>query len=308
MAALERFVAQELERQIDPEVARFAAELAHLAQGAAAAVLFYGSSLRTGALDGVLDFYVLVDRLSAWPQNRLAAAANAWLPPNVEFRTSGSLRLRAKVAVLRSDQFDSLARGVGVDTSVWARFAQPAAIAWSRDAVAKAHAISSVAQAAATAARWAALLGPARGPAVGFWNALFAETYATELRIERRGRAGEIVAHADARYAALLPLAWAGAGVRFSQDQDGALAPDLTPQEQGAAQRAWRRRRAIGKPLTVLRLMKAVFTFAGAAEYAVWKIERHTGVRVELTPWRRRHPILAAPGVAVQLWRAGVLR
>ena len=63
---------------------------------------------------------------------------------------------------------------------------------------------------------------------------------------------------------------------------------------------AWRRRRVLGRPLNVARLMKAAFTFEGAARYAAWKIERHTGVPVTVTPWRERHPILAAPGV---LWR-----
>ena len=53
------------------------------------------------------------------------------------------------------------------------------------------------------------------------------------------------------------------------------------------------------KPLNVLRLLKASSTFEGAARYAAWKIERHTGVAVDVTPWRERHPVLAAPGVAL---------
>ena len=40
------------------------------------------------------------------------------------------------------------------------------------------------------------------------------------------------------------------------------------------------------------------------ARYAAWKIERHTGVPVKLTPWRERHPILAAPLVLWQVWRS----
>ena len=52
-----------------------------------------------------------------------------------------------------------------------------------------------------------------------------------------------------------------------------------------------------------VRLVKAAFTFDGAARYAAWKIERHTGVPIMLTPWRERHPILAAPGVLWRVWR-----
>ena len=50
--------------------------------------------------------------------------------------------------------------------------------------------------------------------------------------------------------------------------------------------------------------MKAAFTFQGAARYAAWKIERHTGVPIEVTPWRERHPILAAPGVLLKVWKS----
>ena len=60
----------------------------------------------------------------------------------------------------------------------------------------------------------------------------------------------------------------------------------------------------MGKSLNVARLIKAAFTFEGAARYAAWKIERHTGVAVPLTPWREKHPVLAAPGVLWDLWRA----
>ena len=43
---------------IDPAVAAFAAALGE--ESGASAVLFYGTNLRTGSLDGVLDFYVLL--------------------------------------------------------------------------------------------------------------------------------------------------------------------------------------------------------------------------------------------------------
>jgi len=49
--------------------------------------------------------------------------------------------------------------------------------------------------------------------------------------------------------------------------------------------------------------VRAAGTFDGAARYAAWKIERHTGVAVEVTPFRERHPLLAAPGVLWRIWR-----
>jgi hypothetical protein len=67
--------------------------------------------------------------------------------------------------------------------------------------------------------------------------------------------------------------------------------------------RWWRLRRALGKTLNAARLVRAAGTFDGAARYAAWKIERHTGVAVDVSPWREKHPVLAAPGVLWQVWR-----
>jgi hypothetical protein len=64
----------------------------------------------------------------------------------------------------------------------------------------------------------------------------------------------------------------------------------------------------LGKILSALRLAKAVFTFDGGVEYILWKIERHSGVRAHTTPWQRRHPLLAAPGLAWRLYRRGAFR
>jgi hypothetical protein len=307
--ALSAFVADELSRPAAAPAIAFAAELARIGGPGVRAVLFYGSALRTGAMDGVLDFYVLVDDLKAWPQTALAAAGGAWLPPNVEYREfeADGLMLRAKIAVMRADQFRAAALLSSLDTTVWARFAQPAGLVWSRDEAARADAIASVAEAAATAARWAALLGPASGPAQAFWDALFRQTYAAELRIEPKGRERAILSAAGERYAALLPLAWEAGGLAYTADGEAAT-PNFTDADRARGRSAWGWRRGLGKPLTVLRLMKAVFTFQGAADYAAWKIERHTGVRIEVTPWVRKHPILAAPGVAWTLWKKGVLR
>jgi hypothetical protein len=296
----------ELDRPLPGPVRAFAAELARLGGEAVASVLFYGSALRTGAMDGVLDFYVLIEDLARWPQSRIAATANGLLPPNVEYRELmlDGAPVRAKIAILTPDQFRRHAGRKSLDTTIWARFAQPAAMPWARDEAAATAAAQAVAEAAVTAAYWAAVLGPERGTAQAYWDALFRETYATELRVDWKGRAGTIVGAADGRYAELLPLAWAAGGLGYEAG-GGEFRPLL---DRRAASRAWKARRRLGKPLTVARLAKAVFTFAGAADYAAWKIERHTGVRIEVTPWRRRHPFLAAPGVAWRLWRAGVLK
>lgn len=294
------FTRRELAIEVAPEVRQLAAALA--AEQPASAVLFYGSNLRTGDLGGILDFYVL----TAGPHRRgLRGLLERWLWPEVGYRELpvGDASLRAKVATLPLAVFRRAAEGRAADTTVWARFVQPCALVWAADEASAEAVAASVAAASATAAGYAAVLGPDRATARAYWAALFRRTYATELRVEGPGRERQIVDFQAERYDRLLPLAWAHAGIAFTLE-DGELRPDLSPRVRRRALAAWRLRRSLGKPLNVARLLKAAFTFEGAARYAAWKIERHTGLQVAVTPWRERHPILAAPGVLWTLRRA----
>ena len=70
----------------------------------------------------------------------------------------------------------------------------------------------------------------------------------------------------------------------------------------------WVRRRIEGKALSVIRLAKASFTFAGGVDYIAWKINRHAGTSIELKPWQRRWPLLAAISLLPRLLRSGAIR
>ena len=294
--ALAAFVARELDAAVLPEVAAAARHLAEELGGLA--VLFYGSVLRTGDLDGVLDFYVLTDGAGGTPLRRLGLR---WLWPDVSFHeiAVASRTIRAKVAVMPLQTFAKAARGELIDTTIWARFVQPAALVWSVAGPIRQDVTHAVADAMITAARFAAMHGPHAAPALDYWAALFRQTYRAELRVEAPGREHAILDVAAERYAILLPLAWQAGGIRFERNGD-VLAPQITAGERRRVTRAWAMRARAGKPLNVARLVKAAFTFEGAARYGLWKVHRHTGVDVPLTPWRQRHPVLAAPGV---FWR-----
>ena len=112
--------------------------------------------------------------------------------------------------------------------------------------------------------------------------------------METADRADTVLASGEARYADLLPLAWTAAGVAF-EARDGVL----RPVKRGLP--GWTLPNLMGKPLNVARILKAAFTFEGAARYAAYKVERHTGVEIEVTPFRERHPFLAAPGAWLAL-------
>ena len=70
----------------------------------------------------------------------------------------------------------------------------------------------------------------------------------------------------------------------------------------------WARRRLEGKALSVLRLAKASATFAGGVDYIAWKINRHAGTEIEIKPWQRRWPLLAAISLLPRLLRSGAVR
>lgn len=285
-------VAQALAAPVMPEAKAFAARLGEAA--GALAVLFYGSNLRTGSTEGVLDFYVLLEgpvESGIWPR----VSYHEW--------TWQGTALRAKVATMALETFRAAAAGDLIDTTIWARFVQPSAIAWSRDQAATGQVADAVAGAAITAARLAVALGPEAATAEEYWRCLFRATYAAEFRVEKAGREDSILAFNREHFSGLLPLALAAGGIAFSQADD-LIRPELDGHQRAAIRRWWTRRRRLGKPYNLMRLVRATATFEGAARYAAWKIERHTGVKVELTPWRERHPILAAPGVLWRVWRA----
>lgn len=294
-------VAAELDAPVSAEAVAMAEALAGRFHGAEA-VLFYGSVLRTGDLSGVMDFYVLTRAVR--PGLRGVAGRVLW--PDVsyhELEADGRV-LRAKVASMTVSQFQAAVTGRRIDTTIWTRFVQPAALVWTASPAVKETVHRAVAEAAVTAARFAAAIGPRSGTAEDFWTALFRQTYAAEFRVERRGREQQIIGADPARYDALLPAAWTAGGVAFSRSEEGVLTTELAPRGRAKILSDWRLRRTLGKPLNLARLAKAAFTFEGAARYAAWKIERHTGIAVPLTPWRERHVILASPGVFWRLWQA----
>ena len=280
-------IAVRLAEPVAPAVAAFARALADSAS--AQAVLFYGSNLRTGSLDGVLDFYIL-----------LPGSKDAAIWPRISYheRAHEGVILRAKVATMTLATFARAADGALADTTIWARFVQPSALIWATDDASRNAVIAAIASAAATAARLAAALGPVSASAEDYWRALFRATYEAEFRVEKSGRGNDILSVNADHFSGLLLLALEAAGIPPGQ-RGVIFTPRLMPAERARILGWWRRRRRLGKPLNLLRLVKASATFEGAARYAAWKIERHTGMAVKVTPFRERFPLLAAPQV---LW------
>jgi hypothetical protein len=305
MSALHELVAAELDAPMADEVRAFAADVAARYPDSAQAVLFYGSCLWSRQLDGLmLDFYLLVDDYGRAYGKRWLATANRLIPPNVFYAERGNLR--AKYAVLSLDDFARLASWETRNVSVWARFAQPSALVWARDARARAKAIDAVAGAAPALLAAARPMLPQHLSLRELWTRAFALTYDAELRSEKQGRGVTLYDTAPDRYREITAPALATAGIAARLQGDSIEFIDAA--DRAAGERAWGRRRLEGKLLSAVRLIKASLTFDGGIDYLAWKITRHSGVEIAITPWQRRHPVLAGLLMLPQLKRKGAIR
>lgn len=286
MTPLTDLVRDELSTPVDPRVAAMARAIADRYPGSARAVLFYGSCLRAGSLDGLmLDFYLIVSDYGDAYDKGWLAVANRLIPPNVfPFEHDG---LIAKYAVLSEGDFDRLNGLETRNVSVWARFAQPSRLVWAVDDTARDRAIAAVSRAAPTLL---AAAGRRNGEALlDWWRRAFALTYSVELRAERGNRAQSVVDADPDRYE------------RFGVPAIAAISAD-------AASGGWARRRIEGKLLSIVRLAKASLTYAGGIDYLAWKINRHAGTKIEIKPWQRRWPLIAALTLVPRLVKSGAIR
>ncbi|MFQ5346900.1 MAG: hypothetical protein ACE5ED_03515 [Rhodothalassiaceae bacterium] len=278
------------------------------------ALLYYGSCLRTGVLaDRILDFYVLVADYDSAYDRRWLALANRLLPPNVfydEMEYADPPRLRSKVNVISTDDFSRRVRADCVNVSIWARFAQPVALVQVRDADMRARIVDAIAEAIGTTLDAARPLASAGDDAAALWSRAFDLTYGAELRSEPPGKGREIYEADAARYDRLFAAWCRETGIATRSDRDGRLRLAESPpaSERRRALRAWRRRRWNGKVVSLLRLVKAAFTFSGGIDYLAWKIRRHSGVEITLSAWQRRHPLLAGLLLFLRLKRRGAFR
>jgi hypothetical protein len=288
MIALERLVAAELSAPVDARVTELAGAIAAKHGHASRAVLFYGSCLRERQLDGLmLDFYLIVSDYRAAYDKGWLALANRLIPPNVFFFEAAGMR--AKYAVLSEEDFHRLNGPETGSVSVWARFAQPSRLVWAADEKARKTTIKAISRAAPTLlAATMPVVGTPADP-LDLWRGAFSLTYSAELRAERPGRSQSVVDTDPDRYRRFYKAA-------------------IKEADSFAGGAGWPSRRLQGKALSVVRLVKASATFAGGVDYIAWKINRHAGTDIQIKPWQRRWPLLAAISLLPRLLRSGAVR
>lgn len=277
------------------------------------AVLFYGSCLRSGDdRGGMVDLYVIVDGYRSTYRSRTWALLNKVLPPNVFYlEISAEQRaVRAKYAILSLADLERGTSSAWFHSYLWGRFAQPAAVLYARNPEAAERVHTALAQAVMTFLARVIPCLPARFSTEDLWLTGLSLSYRAELRAERPEKLAGLFQSSSEYFeqitAAALP------GLPFPVDRveghERCYESRLSFGRRWACRGGWRARSLQGKILSLLRLLKGAFTFAGGLDYILWKIERHTGVTVAVSPRLRQHPILALCVLSWRLYRKGAFR
>jgi predicted nucleotidyltransferase len=308
---LAQLIAAELASPV-PRGAQLVAERIRARHGESVrAIVFYGSCLRTGDDEfSLLDLYVLVDSYWRIGTRRLYAALNALLPPNVYYTefADGERTLRAKYAVVTLDDFARHTAANCFQPYFWGRFAQPCALIYAADDATARAVTNAFADAVTTFVRNALPLVALPCSVRALWTTQLSESYRAELRAERESVAERLYDAAAERYDRITRAALA----RFSFTPpaavvDGTVQLPARPASSRAAA-LWRLRRAWGKWLSLLRILKSALTQEGSLDYALWKVERHSGVPVDKS-WRQKpHPLLALGEELWRIYRKGAFR
>lgn len=292
--------------QHDPLIQALLAEIDRRYGDSLEAVIVYGSYLR-GKRDTILDFYALVEDYRALP--RWQAVLGCMLPPNV-YHIGAKIDGRpvhAKCAVVRLSRFERAMRS-DFHSYFWARFAQPCLIVRARNPAVRDRVVRALVQASATLLRRALPLVKSPASTHDLWVTALSLTYRSELRAEKGDHVATLI-DADPDFyrelTARLPLPRlkpAGA------DAPGLWRISAKPRRVRRARREWWLRRMLGKVLSVARVAKASTMFEAPLDYILWKIERHSGVRVTPTERQRRWPLIFAAPLLWDLYRRGAFR
>jgi hypothetical protein len=277
------------------------------------AVLFYGSCLRNGNVhEGLADLYLLVDNYHAAFKSHTLAFLNRILPPNVfylEVPFQGQV-LRAKYAVLTLEDFRK-----GTErwfhSYLWGRFSQQSGIVYVSDELVTTQIHEALACAVMTFIARTLPQMETSFAARDLWSRGLSLSYRAELRPEKPEGSVRLF-DADPDYYQALTSA-----VIMAAPHDVNITEDDIPcryhvkileKRRRLNSLGWRIRALQGKVLSSLRLVKALLTFKGGVNYILWKIERHSGVRVEVGPRLKRIPPLAILVIFWRLYRQDAFR
>ncbi len=278
------------------------------------AIVFYGSCFRTGDDgDGLVDLYVLVDGYRSLSRTWMQAYLYKVVRPTVfylEVPYEGRV-VRCKYAVLSLSDFERGTTRRWFHSYLWGRFAQPTGVLYARGDPVRERVQAAFARAVLTFITRVLPLMPPGFEARQLWQRGLSLSYRAELRAEPPGAVARLFDAAPDYYEDVTRVAVKA--IPFPVEVVDGTPPIryracVSAWARYAGHLAWGIRLMQGKMLSVLRLSKGLFTFRGGIDYILWKIERHSGERVELTPRLQRYPVLARGVIFWRLYRRGAFR
>ena len=305
---------QQISQPAPPAIKALSGKLLTIYGKAVEAILFYGSCLRTGDdRGGLVDLYVIVDRYRSAESRRFLAALNKLLPPNVFYLEVPfeNRIVRAKYALLSLTDFKQGTSRRWFHSYIWGRFAQPVGLLYARNdrIIQQVHA--ALAQAVLTFITRVLPRVSSPFSAHDLWRKGLELSYRAELRAERPEKLVRLLEASPNYYEQITRSAMAAVPFEVEINAGGEsvwYTLELPHHVRLKSRLDWLVRRWQGKVLSVLRLLKGLLTFRGGIDYILWKIERHSGVKVEVPLRLKRYPLLATCVIFWKLYRRGAYR
>jgi hypothetical protein len=307
-------ISRQISQPASPAIHALADTLLDTYGEAVQAILFYGSCLRSGDdRGGLVDLYVLVDRYRAAYSKSILAVLNKLLPPNVFYLEvpHANRTVRAKYAVLSLADFRCGASKRWFHSYIWGRFAQPVGLLYVRNHQIARQVQSSLTRAVLTFIARTLPRVPSPFAARDLWNIGLGLSYRAELRAERPHKLVQLFEAAPDYYEHITRESLLTLSVPVDiqkNDRTYRYTAHIPDRARRVSRLDWMVRAWQGKMLSVLRLLKGMLTFRGGVDYILWKIERHSGIRIQAPPRLKQHPLLAACVILWRLYRRGAYR
>jgi hypothetical protein len=268
------------------------------------AVLLFGSQLVRAAPDrhSAWDVVAVVDAYAPFHRHLVAGGHHrrpAWLltllarvlPPNITAFDPGGGAPFAKVAIVSARDFERALGPRPRDHFLKGRMVQKVALAWASDDQARRDVEGALRSARRDVLSWVGPYLEGTFDTSALARRMLEVSYAGELRPESGDRVQQVYDvqrdFLEATYARVLREAAERGAVEAVADGRFRTAPASTRRRLGLRLYFTR-----SKLRATARWLKHVITFNDWLTYVQRKVERRTGMRVEITPWERRLPLL----------------
>ena len=282
----------------------FAKKLQNKFDESTQAIVLYGSWLR-GKRDTVVDLYVIVDNYK-YLDSPLDKILTNFFSPNVYQQVGENLAkdFRVKFAVINLAQFKKRVAN-DFHPYFWARFAQPTQILYVKNIEVRQALAATFKDATKRMIKESVPMLPKKFTTEMLWETALKLTYSAELRSESDTAPQSIIKTSLPELKSLTESIASECSLKKTND---VWLNDTNRFDYLKKAAIWQTRFFIGKGLSIMRLLKAVFTFENPLDYLVWKIERHTGIKEEPTRLQRKHPLIFSWSLIWRLYRKGGFR